>query len=422
MPATTPIARTLPPCAPSRTLPRASTPRWKSDGWLLFLALALALAACSGEDTSPTPAPGDPSTPDPQDPVDPSAPPWESWNERGPLEVQELVLTFTDASRRVASAEDDQPRTLKTSIWFAPAASASGPVILWAHGLGSTRTDSPVVARALASRGYVVAAPDFPLTSRNNTNLQDIRDVVEQPGDLSFVLDQLLVLHGDPTSPLYNRLDAERVGVAGVSLGGVTALLTAWVDAFADPRIRAIASFGAPACYLPRPLFQRDALPMLVAYGTGDAVVDYETQGRQPFLGAPGPALLLTLIDASHTAFGDVVGRALDGTRTHPDVIGCSTIAARIPLDDLGILAESLGGPSAATVTAECQAPCQGDERERTHMRGSRQASIIVASTVAFFEGVFGDGPNVETLASQFDAEADIEARAVSGMQAATPP
>ena len=68
-------------------------------------------------------------------------------------------------------------RTLTTEIWYPTAphtgallrdgAAARGrfPLVLSSHGYSDTRTGEAYVAEALASRGYVVAAPDFPLTN-----------------------------------------------------------------------------------------------------------------------------------------------------------------------------------------------------------------------------------------------------------------
>ena len=49
-----------------------------------------------------------------------------------------------------------------------------------------------------------------------------LTDYVHQPGDLSFVLTEVLAPAKRKWSPLYGRVDPKHVGVAGMSLGGAT--------------------------------------------------------------------------------------------------------------------------------------------------------------------------------------------------------
>ena len=66
-----------------------------------------------------------------------------------------------------------------------------------------------------ADAGYAVAAPAFPRTSDEDAPQSVLAEVVNQPADVSSVVDQLLAR---------GIGDAGRVGVAGYSLGGETAL------------------------------------------------------------------------------------------------------------------------------------------------------------------------------------------------------
>jgi predicted dienelactone hydrolase len=124
----------------------------------------------------------------------------------------------------------------------------SYPVVLLRAGLAALTTDYTALAEDLASHGYVVVGFDAPYRSfvvvlpdgrviarapQNNA------DLVEGPekkhlankllqswsADMSCALDQLERLNtADPTGRFLGRLDLQRVGVFGHSLGGATAL------------------------------------------------------------------------------------------------------------------------------------------------------------------------------------------------------
>ncbi|TVR04304.1 MAG: hypothetical protein EA398_02635 [Deltaproteobacteria bacterium] len=385
----------------------------------VFLVLFLALAGCGDDDSAAAEsgsAAADASATSSADfPSEPTLLPGpEAFAERGPHRVVDLRFDLTDPERTLPDPNgggEPVPRVLPVRVWHTTAETPPGPLIVWAHGLGSTNLDNPRLANSLASRGWVVAKPNFPRTTRT-APVTDVTDVVNQPGDLSLLIDHMIERNADPDDPLHGRFDPGRIAVGGVSLGGATALLTAWTPEFRDPRIGAVVSLGPPACYLPRPLFPGEPLPMLVMHGDADAIVSWESHGERPFADAPAPSLLLRLRDGSHTAFADTIAD-LFANFDQPDELGCATIGRSIPLDDLGSLAESIGGPDAATVNAECAAPCSGDELERVTMRPPRQANLVLYAVVTFLEGVFEDGPSLASLGMTLDAEEDVDARTV---------
>jgi predicted dienelactone hydrolase len=124
----------------------------------------------------------------------------------------------------------------------------SYPVVFMRAGLAALTTDYTSLAEDLASHGYVVVGFDAPYRSsvvvfpdgrvieraaQNNLDLvsgskeQQLANELVQAwsADMSYALDQLEQLNAsDPSGRFLGRLDLQRVGVFGHSLGGATAL------------------------------------------------------------------------------------------------------------------------------------------------------------------------------------------------------
>ncbi|MCE7984419.1 MAG: carboxylic ester hydrolase [Caldilinea sp. CFX5] len=119
------------------------------------------------------------------------------------------------------------------------------PVLIFMSGRGGYRQSNTAQIEELVSHGYVVAAIDQPYAS-SGVVFPDGRLVTMDPRmfdparpghppffdrvavfpylaqDVSFTLDQLAALNqADPNGILTGRLDLQRVGVFGVSLGGI---------------------------------------------------------------------------------------------------------------------------------------------------------------------------------------------------------
>lgn len=232
-------------------------------------------------------------------------------------EVGELILTFTDPSRRVwyPGARRAVPRTLETVIRYpatgnpgrqdvfgAPPANDRGPfpLIVFAHGFDTTPSPYDRLLRAWASAGYVVAAPIFPLTSSTAPGGANEADLINQPADMSFVITRMLAASAALEGVLSGLIDGHAIAVSGQSDGGSTALAVAYNSNFVDHRIgAAVILSGAEIPGLGGYTFPAPSPPLLASQGSADTV-NAPASTYQFFRIARRPKLLLSLLGAPH--------------------------------------------------------------------------------------------------------------------------
>ncbi|RJS17466.1 hypothetical protein DRW03_27880 [Corallococcus sp. H22C18031201] len=93
------------------------------------------------------------------------------------------------------------------------------PVVLMSHGSGGSAINQSWLATDLAAHGFIVIAVNHVGNMVGDNSPEGYVRAWERPKDFSFVLDSVLK---DPAwGP---RIDAERIGAAGHSMGGYTAL------------------------------------------------------------------------------------------------------------------------------------------------------------------------------------------------------
>ena len=121
------------------------------------------------------------------------------------------------------------------------------PLLIFSHGYGGINRQSIALMEALASHGFIVAAPEH--TGNAQDSFTDTFDVAasNRVPDLSFVIDTMLNRNADSQDLFYNRIDPELIGAVGHSFGGMTVIGSAagWAGAPADPRVKAIAPMSA---------------------------------------------------------------------------------------------------------------------------------------------------------------------------------
>lgn len=202
-------------------------------------------------------------------------------------DVTVLYETFVD-DRRSSPASDLLPaepsRKLDTVIAYPEAHRRRLPLVLLAHGANGNPNKFTQLIDAWARAGYVVVAPLFPRTSDTGGNL--VGDYVEQPADVSFVLDEVLRRSRARRSPLRGRIDPEHVGLAGLSLGGFTTYGTVFHPCCRDDRIDAAILMSAVLGPFPGGEYEFRSVPTMLVHGDADPLYPQST-GAYPQLAAP---------------------------------------------------------------------------------------------------------------------------------------
>ena len=229
--------------------------------------------------------------------------------EPAPAHPTDGITTLTETFER-------DGRSLRTTIW-APEGDGPFPIVLFSHGLGALPESFRPLFDDWVRDGFVVVGPTYPHT--NGRDATNPRDLANQPADASFVLDSVIELATDRDDPLSGRLDPERVGAVGHSMGGMTTVGLA-SRCCADDRIDVGVVYAGAASWFEDGGFVRDGPPLLFIHGDADGVVSYES-GRDAYEDATGPKAFVTLAGADH------VGPFFDDTGTHGAVVSATTLA-----------------------------------------------------------------------------------------------
>jgi len=318
----------------------------------------------------------------------------------GPYGVGETSVTLVDSSRPTMpnrSFPGAPDRTLPTAVWYPTAPDASGadaaltsdgrpfPLVVFGHALGSYNSQSTFLTKHLASHGYIVAAPAFPLSNLGAPGGATIDDVPAQARDVTFIIDSFLGFASDARNRFAGGVDADRIGLTGHSGGALTTLVATYDAHLREPRIKAAVPFSPPACFFQPGFFDAARVPLLIIQGDRDLVVDATGDAGAAYARAHPPKALLLVHGGTHLGFSDA------GAVLGDDVV-CSLFPDRTDLNaQIATLLGALGGAADHLGSDGCpSAYCMGDG---AHVGGPRQLQIGKEAALAFFEAVLRDDP-----------------------------
>lgn len=226
------------------------------------------------------------------------------------------------------------PRALPTLVWY-PAKGRSGtpeelgrrdatvrrgrwPLVVFSHGACGANTEISYLAKALASRGVIVAAPPHPGHTRNDLPrclllTEFVDSLANRPADVRHVVDAMLAESGAASSRFAGRVDPGRIGIAGVSAGAFTTMMVA----LEEPRARAALLLVPGGVEV---LGERTLdIPTLVVGSERDTVTGWP-QAVLAYDRIAAPRFLVELLGGNHLSviddcFNDVLGvsQCVDG-------------------------------------------------------------------------------------------------------------
>ena len=308
-----------------------------------------------------------------------------AWVNPGPFTVKSEEREYVDPSRPTqanGSFKGSAQRVLEATVWYPTDAAGLLPLVIYSHGFVSHRSGGTYLGRHLASHGYFVIATNYPLTHYNAPGGPLVTDVVNQPGDISVLIDRLL-------EDDRRMIDPKRMAAIGVSLGGLTSMLAGFHPQLGDERIGAVVSLAGPTYMFTADYFAGSDVPLLSITGDQDVVITYAENAANllPRLHKGG---LVTIKDGSHVAFAHAAEPFMRPF-TNPDALACRAITANLdelenvednPFEDLASVADGVVFP------VEPPPVCAVSPLPET-LHPGRQHMIAKASVLSFLDAQF---------------------------------
>ena len=173
--------------------------------------------------------------------------------------------------------------SMTTQVVGAQPVAGPWPLILFSHGVTSAGSDYVQTLRVFASAGYVVVAPNYPLSNRYAPGGPTVVDVFNQiRGDVPFLITRALA-ESRAAGWFHGLIDPNRIGLDGHSLGAVTSIGAGFDPCCADPRVLSVAEWSGvflPSKGPPRVSPLAKHRPLLIVHGMDDHTVPYGVAAR----------------------------------------------------------------------------------------------------------------------------------------------
>jgi len=312
----------------------------------------------------------------------------------GPYGVQLELFDVEDRQRKTPANgkyDGSTSRKLSGKLWRPYAQSGRGlqeggyPFVVYSHGFMSFHQEGAYMAEFLASHGYVVVAVDFPLTNYFAPGGPNLADVVNQPADVRFVIDRVLERNNKEGDSLYRQVDENRIGVMGLSLGGMTTELVTFDPRMNDKRIRAAVAIAGPARMFTDKFFSSVTVPFMMIAGDSDAIVPY-VYNAKPIREKDPDSVLVTIKGASHAGFAGI-SAILFRWANNPDRFGCASMQGKVERNDSPFA--PLIDEKAGVIKSERTGYCENYNDLPRAMRPAQQQMLTTLAMYSFFESLF---------------------------------
>ena len=224
----------------------------------------------------------------------------------GGYAVADRSLLLVDQSRLRAAGRRVLPTLVRYPVIPARAGAAGSlarglfPLVVFAPGYLQCEGSYRSLLRAWASAGYVVAAVTFPRTSCHASS-PDEADLVNQPGDMAYVISRLLVISGRKHGVLSGLVAPADIAVAGHSDGGDTVAAIAANTCCLDHKVAAaVVLAGAEWPPMGGSYFPKGTPPILFVQGDADNINLPADSLMMYRADTTGPRFYLDLFGAGH--------------------------------------------------------------------------------------------------------------------------
>ena len=244
-----------------------------------------------------------------------------------PLPTTTSTVILSDGSRPlvVQGQELSPTRSLPTTVVLPR--QGRWPLVVFVHGYDVGPSTYSRFLDALASAGYVVAAPSFPLEDPSRGYGLDESDLPNEAADVTAVITEL------SSGPLAAHLRPGAVAVVGHSDGADVALMVGYRSGLLDGRVRAVvAAAPDPISWTAR----SGGPPLLLVHGSADEVVS--------------PSASTAVFDSLSSARWSLT---LEGADHASAIIGPSPWTQSFDAAVEDLLAASLGDGTLASLSSE---------------------------------------------------------------------